>query len=261
MVEHAQHSSFPPSRDGRLRWWDLVIAFFGGTFAGIVLAVIVGGVAVAIAMRHGYHPNAASLASLTKNFTANHVLLLISDLGLVAVVWLVARRRVARPLTYYFPPASGRALLLAVLSGLVLSLLLNGGNELLSRTSLIQFHDTDIERALVPHGAAEFLASVAVVAVFAPFVEEFFFRGLLYGWLRQRNGVWLSAVVSGVLFAAAHGHMFVHPGAQGWLYTAELALAGVVLALWVARTGSLRTSFATHAAYNAAAIAFSVLLP
>ncbi len=48
---------------------------------------------------------------------------------------------------------------------------------------------------------------------------------------------------------------------QGWLYSVELFFAGIALAWWVVRTGSLRTSWALHAAFNATAIVFSVLLP
>ncbi len=51
------------------------------------------------------------------------------------------------------------------------------------------------------------------------------------------------------------------PERRALVYTVELFLAGVVLAQWVVRTGTLRTSFAAHAAYNATAIAFSVLYP
>jgi membrane protease YdiL (CAAX protease family) len=194
------------------------------------------------------------------SFGANMLALVASDTGLGFVIWLVARRRIAAVMSYYFPPTGACILSLAALNGVALSLVLNGGNELLSRAKLIEFSDTDVERALVPHGAMQFLVSVTVVSLLAPFVEEFFFRGLLVTWLRQKHGLWFAMSVSGALFAAAHGQMFVHPNAQGWLYTGELLLAGVILAQWTVRTGTLRTSLAVHAAYNLTATLFSVLL-
>ncbi|HJW41265.1 MAG TPA: CPBP family glutamic-type intramembrane protease, partial [Rhizomicrobium sp.] len=71
----------------------------------------------------------------------------------------------------------------------------------------------------------------------------------------------IATAITAAAFAIAHGHFYVHPGAQGWIYTAELFVAGIVLAQWVARSGSLRTSYATHTAYNATAVVFSALFP
>ncbi|HEY0107758.1 MAG TPA: CPBP family intramembrane glutamic endopeptidase [Rhizomicrobium sp.] len=249
-------------RDGAVRWSDLLIAFFGGSFAGVVLSVLVGGAALLIAVAMGFRLNGGGFVGCIQNsFWVNQAAIVLSDLGLLATIWLVARWRTPHPVRHYFPPLAASTLALAALSGVALSLLLNGGNELLARASLVTFRDSAVERALVPHSAAQFAASLAVVALFAPLVEEFFFRGLFYAWLRRSRSVGVAVCVTALAFALGHGHFLLHPGAQGWLYTSELALAGVVLALWVARTGSLWASFATHAAYNAVAIAFSVLLP
>ncbi len=79
--------------------------------------------------------------------------------------------------------------MLALASGVALSLAINGGNALLSRYHRIEFHDSAVERALIPHGPVQFVIALFVVALFAPFVEEFFFRGLFFTWL-QRGAVW-----------------------------------------------------------------------
>ena len=57
-----------------------------------------------------------------------------------------------------------------------------------------------VERALVPHGAVQIVIAAFVVALFAPFVEELFFRGLFFTWLRQRG-----AALMAKLTAAAGG--------------------------------------------------------
>ncbi|MEJ0025809.1 MAG: CPBP family intramembrane glutamic endopeptidase [Rhizomicrobium sp.] len=252
----------PAHRDGRVRWYDLLIAFFGGTLAGIVLTALVGLVGVLIAMRYGFRPTVASLTTfLRTSFATNMATIVLSDGGLLAVVWLVARRRFAHPTAQFFAPVRSSAVVWAILSGLGLSLLLNGGNELLERVLHVRFEETDIERVLEPHGAGQFAVALAVVALFAPFIEEYFFRGVFLAWARHATGAWAGTVITALGFALAHGHLFVHPGTQGLVFTAELFAAGVILAQWVVRTGSLRTSFAAHAAYNATAILFSVFYP
>jgi len=293
----------PTPPDGTIRWYDPPIAFFGGTFAGIALTAVAGVIALVAAMHRGYHPDQESiLAFIQASFWANHVTLILSDLGLVAIVWLVARRRIAGPVAHYFPPIGPGAWALALAAGVVLSIATNGGNELLSRFAGIAFHDSVVERALVPHGAAQFVVAVFVIALLAPVVEEFFFRGLFFTWLRQAGDVlvakltaaagaraarkpmavapatqarlfkafmwlhqkgsaWFAVLISALLFAAVHGQTFQHPGLQGWIFTAELFLAGIVLALFAWRGGSLRASFAVHAAFNATAIVFSALFP
>jgi membrane protease YdiL (CAAX protease family) len=255
----------------RVRWYDLVIAFFGGNLVGIVLTAIAGLVALAIAMRHGFQPTTASITAFAaKDFWANHVALVAGNIGLFYVAWLVARRRFERPFGHFFAPVSAMSVTLAALSGAALSVLANGGDVLLDRYHIVAFHVSDVERALVPHTAPQFVATMAVVAFFAPFVEEYFFRGLFFTWARDKWRAMAATLITAVVFAVAHGHFHVafvrghfplHFDAQDAISTVELFIAGVVLALWVVRTGSLRTSFATHAAFNATAIVFSVLIP
>lgn len=48
-----------------------------------------------------------------------------------------------------------------------------------------------------------------VGCLFAPFVEELFFRGLVYTWLRQRIHFIAAIVVSALMFASMHG--FISP--------------------------------------------------
>jgi membrane protease YdiL (CAAX protease family) len=249
----------------RVRWYDLLIAFIGGNALGVSFVTIVALVALAVAAQHGFHPTAENIAALagryTKDFWANHIILVLSDLGFAIVIWLMARWRFARPIGHFFAPVSTATLALAALSGAALSLLVNGGNALLEYCHLVHFENVDVELALVPHTPAQFATTFAVVALFAPFVEEYFFRGLFFAWARDLWGRVGAMLITAAGFAVAHGHLLVHPGTQGAIFTVELFLAGIVLAWWASRAGSLRASLATHAAYNAAAIVFSVLIP
>src|ERR1700684_4506554 len=88
MAEQIQTEPASPSRDGRIRWWDLLIAFVGGHLVGIVATVLFAAVALVIGMRHGLKiATRQDIENLIRaaqvNFWANHVALVVSDLGLL----------------------------------------------------------------------------------------------------------------------------------------------------------------------------------
>jgi membrane protease YdiL (CAAX protease family) len=244
-----------------VRWWDWLVAFVGGNVLGLVplLAVI----AVMLVARGGLTPLDVAAAALpfTATYAAIMGTLLFGDAAMLGVTYWLAWRRVARPFAVYFAAVPLRAMLFAVASGAALSLLLNGGNQFLQSRGLVHFTDTPLERMLVPHGVLQFLLSALTVSLVAPLAEEFVFRGLLMRWLMPFARVAGAVLISGLIFGLVHGQYAQHPGAQGWLLTAELVLAGIVLGWWAARTGSLRTSFATHAAFNLTATLLSLFWP
>jgi uncharacterized protein len=86
---------------------------------------------------------------------------------------------------------------------------------------------------------------VLLVAVTAPIVEEIAFRGYLFAALTRWRGPWLAAVVSGVLFGAAH--IAAYPPEL----LPPLAVFGVGLAMLFWFTRSLLPCIALHAANNA----------
>ena len=75
----------------------------------------------------------------------------------------------------------------------------------------------------------------------APIAEEFFFRGLLYRYLRARRGVTSAVLLSSALFAVFH---FIPP------LMPALFVFGIVLALLVERFDSLYPSILLHALNN-----------
>lgn len=82
--------------------------------------------------------------------------------------------------------------------------------------------------------------------------EELFFRGLLFGGLRQMLPLWAAAAISGALFGLPHLP-------QGDLAVAlQLGLFGVILAWAYERSGSLWVPIAMHGLNNS--IAFYVLV-
>lgn len=98
---------------------------------------------------------------------------------------------------------------------------------------------------------AGFLLTLFVGAVAAPFTEEIFFRGFVYGGLRGSIGVIGAMIVSAVFFTALH-------------FTLELFLPIFVLGLiltWLYEyTGSLYPGMFLHAANNAVGLIVAALL-
>jgi uncharacterized protein len=100
-------------------------------------------------------------------------------------------------------------------------------------------------------GQQGLLVVLFLAAGSAPFAEELFFRGFIFGLYRRRQPLWLAYIVSGGLFAAAH----VMPTKMNVAQMAGLAIGifvlGTLLAWTYQRTGSLYPGMVAHALNNA----------
>lgn len=86
------------------------------------------------------------------------------------------------------------------------------------------------------------LALVAVVAVGAPLIEEFVYRGVIQQALEARLNDVVALILSGAFFAAIHLQPVEFPG---------LFLIGVVFGLCWQRTGRLACPILAHVGFNA----------
>jgi membrane protease YdiL (CAAX protease family) len=120
---------------------------------------------------------------------------------------------------------------------------------LITQVSPSSWQSNNPLRGLELTGVA-FVPLVLDIVVIGPLVEEIFFRGLLYGLLRKKLGVWKAVFISSALFGVAHGF-----GPIGLV----TALAGVGLALVYENTGSLAPAVIAHMFGNLLAV-FLVLL-
>lgn len=89
-----------------------------------------------------------------------------------------------------------------------------------------------------------FYGLAVVTGLLVPFVEEFYFRGMLYRILRKRNDSVISTLISALIFVACH---VLGTDLIGLLFT---FFTGVVTAYLVERTNSLTASFVYHAIGN-----------
>lgn len=87
--------------------------------------------------------------------------------------------------------------------------------------------------------------SYAIIAIaFAPFAEEFLFRGMLFRALDREWGGWRAILGSAVFFAS------YHPVAA-WL---PVGVLGAVNAVLFKKTGWLPAAVAAHTFYNAVVV-------
>jgi membrane protease YdiL (CAAX protease family) len=113
----------------------------------------------------------------------------------------------------------------------------------------------------VSTSTAALVGAAVFVCVVAPIAEEFFFRGFIFGALRQmrvviagRNiGTWVAAVITGILFGLAH------TGSASPQYLVPLGFLGFVLCLLRWKTGSLYPCMALHSINNSLALGISQL--
>ena len=112
---------------------------------------------------------------------------------------------------------------------------------------------TEIVNEPLLTGAAgeRWLATFSYI-VAAPIAEELFFRGLIYGTLRSRMGVWLSAGISAALFSLSHGYSLVNGSA--------VFVGALVSALIYEKSRSLLPCILSHAAHNTIVVVSALLL-
>ncbi len=93
------------------------------------------------------------------------------------------------------------------------------------------------------------IGSVLVLALLGPFAEEVFFRGFVYGALRNRFTPYGAIAISAVVFAALHGKLGV---------LIPIFVTGLALAWVYEKTGSLWPPLVAHTTQNLLALSVSV---
>jgi uncharacterized protein len=92
------------------------------------------------------------------------------------------------------------------------------------------------------------VTAVLLIAVLAPISEELFFRGFVFGGLRQRFSLWPAALIVGGIFGLTHA-------TTGITTVVPLALLGIAFCWLYDRTGSLWPCLFAHALNNCLALA------
>jgi hypothetical protein len=228
--------------------WTAPAGIALGLALGLVGSVLVAAVA-AIGGSDPQHPTPA--VSIIGD--------VVFDLGFVAAAVYLARLTARpRPENFGFRPVSPGFAVGAVAAAGV-------GYYVLTAlyAQLIHLHGSDkLPSELgVSKSTVALVAAALFVCVIAPMAEEFFFRGFLFGTLRRwrimiggRNiGVWVAAVITGILFGLAH------TGSASSQYLIPLGFLGFVLCILRWRTGSLYPGMALHSINNSLALGVNQL--
>jgi uncharacterized protein len=213
--------------------WDVV-----GIVALTVLSLMVIPLLVVLPAHRALYPKLPLMDILQ----IPDVILLVQVLAYVAVfgfIYSLLRARSGafwKPVRWNWPARSWAGFLVL---GALLYFALMGLGQLLP----IPKH-LPIDRFFQNARAAMLISLLSVTL--APFMEELFFRGLLYPVLARRMGVPLAVFLTGAAFGLLHGAQLKYSWAVLIIF-----LVGIVLTVVRAVTKSVAASFLVHAGYNA----------
>ena len=223
----------------------------------LALLVIVFAVGLALLPRFGISSADFSkqMPVLLRMPAVTQLLTATTDLVLLFFIWRIARRVADASLVARYRPARRVLLLGAVVGGGALAVLTMFAIAQLASHSLVKFHSAPGDQLFSPGLPYQYPVTLLTVAVIAPFVEEFYFRGILLSWLGRKITLVPAALVSALIFGLLHFRFTTHPGPEGWVLTGVIALVGLINAVIAIRTKSLWPPFFFHAGYNATLLA------
>jgi membrane protease YdiL (CAAX protease family) len=248
----------PFTRSAAWRWLIYAVV---GFIVGQIAAGIFGVVAGAVEGKTTAQMTAIARADVPPEWYIVSTLAGIW-VGFVGFPWLASRTAGTKR---FWRDLGVRFRLIDLPLGALIGLAGQFGISLLYAPFKHDIHNYDAPTQKITGGAhgTGVLVIVLVTAVLTPFVEELFFRGLLFrallrltassaGWAggvvsgrRRLIGVAAAVVIDGLLFGLAHAE---------WVQLAGLAIFGVVLATVAYRTGRLGMNMCAHASFNLVAV-------
>ena len=180
-------------------------------------------------------------------------------LVLLFFLWRIARRVSVPAIVARFRALPWLQFLGSILLGLVLAAGVIALNWYLLSHRFITYELTNSERMLLPSSTNQLPLVFLSIGLIGPFVEEFYFRGILLSWLSRKMPAVLAVLANGLLFGLLHFKFTSHQWPGGWYVTAVMALIGMAAAVLALRTKSLWAPFGLHASYNTAMILLPVV--
>jgi hypothetical protein len=240
----------PPAGADQPRWpiWTAPAAIAVGFGAGIFISIVVGAIGSAGGSSLAHPTPAVSLISD-----------LLFDLAFVgAAVFFSGVRGRANAAEFGFRRVTvGKAIVALIVTAVTYYVLTA------VYASILNLHGNDkLPKELgVSNSTAALVGATVFVCVIAPILEEFFFRGFIFGALRRMRvvvaghniGTWVAAAITGILFGLAH------TGSASAQYLIPLGFLGFMLCWLRWRTGSLYPCMALHSLNNALALGIAQL--
>ena len=233
----AQQEEIGPNRVP-WRFWDVVIAAL--PFLFILLLTLAA-----------HFASVTATSTTTDTPTSTRVLIANTVVGLVVyavillLMWAVTVRKYRvgwSALGLRRPPGLYWALALPILVGMYLAA------GIVSSLVVKLFYGGKAENPQVKDitGGGSFswpklILALMTASIAAPIVEELFFRGVLFGWLRTRWGAVPGVIVSAALFSGAHAIPLI---------LASIFVVGLTLAIVYEKTKSIIATMALHSLFN-----------
>lgn len=223
-----------------------VLAFLG--MLAVVAVVAVVSIAAYVAVTHG------NLAALTR---PSNELGIISqgaiDLGVGLYVLLVVPALAKTSLAGIgFRVPRLRDIGIAIAGAVAMIVVVNGLGTLIEQLAHGKHQQQAVELFLSIHNPALRALFVGLAVVAAPFGEEMAFRVFVFNAVRSWGGFWIGAVISGLLFGAAHWDKYAF---------IPLVFGGMILCGVYRRSGNASMSMITHALFNATSLALLFFAP
>jgi len=241
-------------------WTDVFVPLKALVYTIVLIAL---GYALILPMlaRQGMSPPQIRLemTNLMRTPLGIHAVTAFSDLVMVFFVWRIARRVADSSLVARYRAVRGVTIVIAAIGGVALSIATLHLTAQLQKNGIVEFHPRPNERIFVPGPWAQYPVIVVTIGLIAPFLEEFYFRGVLLSWLARKITIVPAALVSAALFGLVHLRFVGHPGGEGWVFTGIIALVGLINAAIAIRTRSLWPAFALHAAYNLTLVSLALV--
>ncbi len=200
---------------------------------------------------------AARMQSADQAYVLNMGMMALLYLPPLIVMFWIARRKELE----FFRAIPLRIVAWAFAGGVLYAILFQVVQDFLVSHAIVSYTPSPGELLLVPHNVVQLLLGMGLAAIFGPFVEEFYFRGMLLSWCRGKMGLVWATLINAVLFGIVHFYFLQHAGLEGIFVTTVIGLFGAVNVWWTVRTGSLWAAFASHAAYNGASLIAVFLFP
>ncbi|MEO9170586.1 MAG: type II CAAX endopeptidase family protein [Candidatus Baltobacteraceae bacterium] len=244
--------SLPPAGQWPLRW--PAESFRAWPTFAVILAILGGSIVVAIAgfiwifLAYGLRIRATGVPLVPA---------LLLQLGLDAM-WVAvllwgtpwASRLSLRDLG--FRAITPRDLGWAFVAAIAMAIVVNGG-ALVIEAVTHQKHDQQVVEMFKAVHAPAIIAFFALFAIIiAPIAEEMMFRVFFFNLGLRHFGFWFGAILSGLLFGAAHADLFAF---------LPLVLGGIILCSVYYRTRNAYASMITHGLFNSLSIFALIFAP
>ncbi|MEO6912401.1 MAG: type II CAAX endopeptidase family protein [Candidatus Baltobacteraceae bacterium] len=143
-----------------------------------------------------------------------------------------------------------RELGIAVSGAIAMTIVVNGLGSLIAALAKSNHQQDAVALFNALSGPVKYLLFAPFAVLLAPLVEEFTFRVFVFNWVRRHSRFWPAAIISGLIFGAAHGDPY---------FFIPLALGGVILCGVYYLTRNAWMSMISHGLFNAFSLLAIVL--